>query len=157
MKKSILSFLTLVSLVLNSYGQQTLQTAIEQTDSRFVKEWIAAGHDVNNPIVIQDQKMTPLDYAALKANPEMVNLLLNRGAQVNQKIEFQDALMFAAMGGNTEIIETLLAAGANPMNENKNGKCARDLAKDAGHTAAHQLLSIETEKRVNAQRARNKK
>lgn len=157
MKKAFLSFLAVASVVLNVYSQQTLQSAIEQSDSRFVKEWITSGHDVNNIIIVNDQKLTPLAYAALKANPEMVNLLLNRGAQVNQKTEFQDALMFAAMGGNTEIIETLLTAGANPMNENKMGKCARDLAKDAGHSAAHQLLSIETEKRVTAQRAKRLK
>lgn len=157
MKKAFLSLLAVASVVLNVYSQQTLQSAIEQSDSRFVKEWISSGHDVNNIIIVNDQKLTPLAYAALKANPEMVNLLLNRGAQVNQKTEFQDALMFAAMGGNTEIIETLLTAGANPMNENKMGKCARDLAKDAGHSAAHQLLSIETEKRVTAQRAKRLK
>ncbi|HRG67573.1 MAG TPA: ankyrin repeat domain-containing protein [Saprospiraceae bacterium] len=157
MKKAFLSFLALVSLVLNVNSQQTIQSAIEQTDTRFVKEWINTGHDVNNIIIVNDQKMTPLAYAAMKANPEMVNLLLNRGAQVNQKTDFQDALMFAAMGGNIEIIETLLTAGANPMNENKMGKCARDLAKDAGHTAAHQLLSLETEKRVSAQRAKRLK
>ncbi|MBK6860702.1 MAG: ankyrin repeat domain-containing protein [Saprospiraceae bacterium] len=157
MKKAFLSLLAVASVVLNVYSQQTLQSAIEQSDSRFVKEWIASGHDVNNILIVNDQKLTPLAYAALKANPEMVNLLLNRGAQVNQKTEFQDALMFAAMGGNTEIIETLLTAGANPMNENKMGKCARDLAKDAGHSAAHQLLSIETEKRVTAQRAKRLK
>lgn len=157
MKKAFLSLLAVASVVLNVYSQQTLQSAIEQSDTRFVKEWISSGHDVNNIIIVNDQKLTPLAYAALKANPEMVNLLLNRGAQVNQKTEFQDALMFAAMGGNTEIIETLLTAGANPMNENKMGKCARDLAKDAGHSAAHQLLSIETEKRVTAQRAKRLK
>ncbi|HEX5625818.1 MAG TPA: ankyrin repeat domain-containing protein [Saprospiraceae bacterium] len=151
---SIFAMFLAISLV---NGQASIQNAIDRSDFKSVKEWIQSGHDVNSPILVDDQKISLLGYASLKANPEMVSLLLSRGAQVNQKIEFQDALMYAAMGGNIEIIEALLAAGANPMNENKIGKCARDLAKDHGHGDAHRLLASETEKRLQAVRAQRMK
>lgn len=157
MKKTVYTLLTLLAVNFYSFGQQSVQIAIEKTDTRFVKEWIQQGHDINSPISVDDLKITPLSYAALKANPEMVSLLLNKGAQVNVKIEFQDALMFAARGGNVEIIESLLTAGANPMNENKEGKCARDLAKDNGNIEAHRILAMETEKRIASQRAQRRK
>ncbi|MFZ1255234.1 MAG: ankyrin repeat domain-containing protein [Saprospiraceae bacterium] len=157
MKKIYFSFIALLGFILVGNSQESIQNAIDKMDTRFVKEWINSGHDVNSVITINDQKMTPLSYAALKAQPEMVSLLLNRGAQVNAKVEFQDALMFAAVGGNVEIIEALLTARANPMNENKMGKCARDLAKDNNHADAHRLLASETEKRIAILRAQRRK
>lgn len=157
MKKIVYIFLALVAANIYSFGQQSVQIAIDKTDTRFIKEWIQAGHDINSFISVDDQRITTLSYASLKANPEMVTLLLNKGAQVNLKIDFQDALMYAAMGGNVEIIEVLLAAGANPMNENKNGKCARDLAKDNGHIEAQRLLANETDKRLAMLRATKRK
>ena len=157
MKKIQYLFLTLLAMNTYSFGQQSLQSAIDKSDGRFIKEWIQAGHDINSFISVDDLKISPLSYAALKGNPEMVTLMLNKGAQVNMKIEFQDALMYAAMGGNLEIIEKLLAAGANPMNENKMGKCSRDLAKDNGHLEAQRLLSTEIEKRQAALRAQRRK
>lgn len=157
MKKLTFLLLTFLAIQVNSYCQQTIQAAIEKSDTRFMKEWIQGGHDINSTIYVEDQKITPLSYAALKANPEMVSFLLSKGAAVDLKIEFQDALMYAAIGGNLEVIELLLAAGANPMNENKIGKCARDLAKDNGQFDAHRLLASETEKRVAALRAQRMK
>lgn len=149
--------MTLLTMNYYSVGQQSVQIAIDKTDTRFIKEWIQSGHDINSFINVDDQKLTPLSYAALKSNPEVVSLLLNKGAQVNVKIDFQDALMYAAMGGNVEIIELLLTSGANPMNENRDGKCARDLAKDKGNLDAHRILASETEKRVALIRAQRRK
>lgn len=157
MKNLVLSFVAFIAFSISAFSQQTIQNAIDKTDTRFVKEWIQQGHDVNGFINVDNQNYTPLSYASLKANPEMVTLLLNKGAQVNLKIDFQDALMYAAMGGNVEIIEKLLAAGANPMNENKMGKCSRDLAKDNGHVDAQRLLTAEIEKRIAAIRAQKRK
>ncbi len=157
MKKISITILSFFAVVTFGIGQQNVQSAIENTDTRFIKEWTDAGHDVNNTILVDDQKITPLSYACLKANPEMVKLLLKKGAQVNLKIDFQDALMYAAMGGNVEIIELLLNSGANPMNENRIGKCARDLAKDNGHVEAHRLLVTETDRRLSALRAQKRK
>ncbi|MBK8956004.1 MAG: ankyrin repeat domain-containing protein [Saprospiraceae bacterium] len=139
------------------YAQQDLRLAVDKSDTRFVKEWISQGHDVNSVLYLNEQKMTLLSYSASVGNAEMVQLLLSRGADVHFKIEFEDALMFAAKSGNLEVLETLLKAGANPMNENKIGKCARDIAQDHKQTAAYNLLKLETEKRLSALRAKRGK
>lgn len=157
MKKISIIIFAIVAVCSYSFGQQSVQIAIDKSDTRFIKEWIDAGHDINSFINVDNQKISPLSYAALKADPEMVTLFLKKGAQVNLKIDFQDALMYAARGGNVEIIETFLKAGANPMNENKEGKCARDLAKDNGHSEAHRLLAAETDKRLQQIRAQRRK
>jgi ankyrin repeat protein len=157
MKKVLFILCSFFAFISISISQQSVQSAIDNMDTRFIKEWTDAGHDINNLMIVNDQKITPLSYASLKAQPEMVKLLLKKGAQVNLKVEFQDALMYAAMGGNVEVIELLLNSGANPMNENKMGKCARDLAKDNGNIEAHRLLVIETDKRLQALRSQKRK
>lgn len=157
MKKLLLGLFGMVYSLSMLSAQQNVQQAIDNTDSRFVNEWLSAGHDVNSVLYINEQKMTPLAYAAQVGNPEMVRLLMKNGADIHQKIEFQDALMYAAESGNMEIIEALIGAGANPMNENKMGKCARDIAQDNIHTEAYNFLKLETEKRLNLIRSQRRK
>lgn len=152
-----------IFLMLSAFGalslnaQQDLKIAVDKSDTRFVKEWISSGHDVNSVLYLNDRKMTLLSYAASVGNAEMVQMLLSKGADVHLKVEFEDALMFAARNGNIEVLETLLQAGANPMNENKTGKCARDLAHDHNQTAAYNLLKLETEKRLSLLRANRRR
>lgn len=157
MKRNVyLMILGLVTSVGMAFSQQDVQTAIDQSNTKFIKEWLNNGHDVNSMLYLKEQKMTMLSYAASVGNAEMVQLLLKKGADVHAKVDFEDALMNAARGGNIEVIESLLAAGANPMNENKMGKCARDLAQDTKNTAAYNLLKLETEKRLGALRAKKR-
>ena len=157
MKKIIFAVLSVFSLSFQLFSQQDIQTAIEKTDTRFMKEWLSKGHDVNSVLFLSGQKMTPLHFVAAQGNAEMVQLLLKHGADIHLKVDFQDALMFAAASGNIEIIESLLQAGANPMNENRNGKCARDIAQDNKRTAAYNLLKTETDKRLGLMRAQRRK
>jgi len=66
----------------------------------------------------------------------MANALLEGHA--NPDIEDRQgatALMIAAAGGNSVIVEALLKAGANPARTNRNGQTAYEIARDQ-HTAA---------------------
>ncbi len=157
MKKIIFAIISGLCLSIPLIAQQEIQTAIEKTDTRYMKDWLGKGHDVNSVLFLSGQKMTPLHFAAAQGNAEMVQLFLRQGADVNLKVDFQDALMYAAASGNIEIIESLLQAGANPMNENRNGKCARDIAQDNKHTAAYNLLKTETDRRLTLMRAQRRK
>ncbi|MBK9108387.1 MAG: ankyrin repeat domain-containing protein [Saprospiraceae bacterium] len=158
MKNIFGCFLVLFAMGLNGLNaQQDLKLAVDKSDTRFVKDWLSKGHDVNSLLFLNEQKMTLLSYAASVGNAEMVQMLLSKGADVHLKVEFEDALMFAAKSGNLEVLETLLKAGANPMNENKIGKCARDIAQDHKQTAAYNLLKLETEKRLSLLRSKRSK
>ncbi|MBK6354481.1 MAG: ankyrin repeat domain-containing protein [Saprospiraceae bacterium] len=88
----------------------------------------------------------------------MVSVLLKKGASAKTLVDGQDALMFAAKGGNRECVDLILAAGANVMNESKEGRTARDFAVQAGHSDIAITLEQEMQKVVNQAKAkRNKK
>ncbi|MBK9963164.1 MAG: ankyrin repeat domain-containing protein [Saprospiraceae bacterium] len=136
-------------------GQNNYQTAIEKKDIRSVQK---SDVDVNAPFTSEGQRLTPLSYAAVRADAEMVSVLLKKGASAKTLVDGQDALMFAAKGGNRECVDLILAAGANVMNESKEGRTARDFAVQAGHSDIAITLEQEMQKVVNQAKAkRNKK
>jgi ankyrin repeat protein len=57
---------------------------------------------------------TALINAAEEGDPGLVNMILDKGANVNAKNRFgQTALMSAAEAGHLEVVKVLLAKGAN--------------------------------------------
>ncbi|XP_023934769.1 ankyrin repeat and MYND domain-containing protein 2 [Bicyclus anynana] len=84
--------------------------------------------------------MTALQHAAYKGSKEMVQLLLDRGADViSGKHEYNyTALHFGALSGNSEVCKLLLDAGAKPMTTNSVGRTASQMAAFVGnhHTVA---------------------
>ncbi|MBK8641955.1 MAG: hypothetical protein IPN15_06985 [Saprospiraceae bacterium] len=73
-------------------GQNNYQTAIEKKDIRSVQK---SDVDVNAPFTSEGQRLTPLSYAAVRADAEMVSVLLKRCFR-KTLVDGQDALMFAA-------------------------------------------------------------
>ncbi|XP_046965011.1 ankyrin repeat and MYND domain-containing protein 2 [Vanessa cardui] len=84
--------------------------------------------------------MTALQHAAYKGSKDMVQLLLDRGADVNSgKHEYNyTALHFGALSGNSEVCKLLLDAGAKPTATNSVGRTASQMAAFVGnhHTVA---------------------
>jgi ankyrin repeat protein len=75
---------------------------------------IAAGAKVNPPI---DDPITPLNHAIEQSDLEMIQAVLQRGAEVNRKDHFGNTPLTTAvaMGDiNVAVVKLLLAAGANP-------------------------------------------
>lgn len=73
-----------------------------------VKLFLDAGMEVNSTIPNKDGgTWTALAFAAEKGNPEMVKLLLARGARITTE------LSDAATGGNLEIVRLLIQHGAS--------------------------------------------
>ena len=78
--------------------------------------------------------MSALQYASMKGNKDMVELLLRKGAFVSDKPpvnrEGNKALHLASKYGYLDIVELLLANGADPKELNDEGQTAMDLATD---------------------------
>jgi ankyrin repeat protein len=85
---------------------------------------------------------TALMYASSGPFPEAVAMLLGWGANVNVQgsLEGFTALMTAAAEGHVEIVEILLAAGADRDLKDKDGDTALSFAKQNGHDKVVALL-----------------
>jgi ankyrin repeat protein len=108
--------------------------------------WLAGrGADVNADVY----RGTPLAWAAAKGRVRAVRRLLELGAGVDVRGTFggpghgsgTTALHHAAEGGHVEVIEVLLAAGADPsIRDDLHGGTPAGWAEHSGQTAAAELL-----------------
>ena len=90
---------------------------------------VAAGVPVN-----RKQGWQPLSYAVYGKNLEVFNYLLDLGADPNaNNPSTASALMIAAQQGQEEMVDRLLAAGADPT-WTKGGDSAVDWALKVGNT-----------------------
>jgi len=97
-----------------------------------VKELLKAKADINKQC-IECWNMSALMGAAAYDQPDMVQLLLDKRAEVNlQGNEYYTALNYAAHGsGSLEIVQKLIKAGADPNIKTQYGDNALTLAIDA--------------------------
>jgi uncharacterized protein len=85
--------------------------------------------------------MTPLLVAAEKGNVDIVQVLLERGANVNDAgPDKNTALHFAAQNGHINAAKLLNSSGANSQQYNSKGQTPTDLATEKGHQAIVDVL-----------------
>jgi ankyrin repeat protein len=88
-------------------------------------------------------KVQPLHAAVAARNADAVALLLARGADPNARQQIgYTPLMGAASAGRNDIADLLLQKGADPGLVSDEGKSAADVARDHGHTALADRLSV---------------
>ncbi len=81
---------------------------------------------------------------ALNSDPEIVQLLLAHGADINAaQMGGFTPLHSAASGGKSELVEVLLAAGADPAKKCDRGKTPADYANEKGHSELAARLHIK--------------
>ncbi|VVD04419.1 ankyrin repeat and MYND domain-containing protein 2 [Leptidea sinapis] len=121
-----------------SSPENNIFTTIAQGDLTEFKS-ILAQHK-GNVNFFDENGMTALQHAAYKGCKDMVQLLLDRGADVNcGNHEYNyTALHFGALSGNSEVCKLLLDAGAKPQATNSVGRTAAQMAAFVGnhHTVA---------------------
>jgi ankyrin repeat protein len=79
-------------------------------------------------------KVTALHAAVSSNQPQIVEWLLDAGADVNARQQMDyTPLMGAAANARTAILDLLLARGADPALRTTDGKSAADLAREHGH------------------------
>jgi uncharacterized protein len=99
--------------VANKYGVTPLLQAARTGDAAVMDVLLKAGA---NPKQTHPEGETTLMAASRSGSVEAVNLLLAKAVDVNAADAFQNetALMWAAAEGHTNVVETLLKAGADP-------------------------------------------
>ena len=85
--------------------------------------------------------MTALMAASAKSSPEVVTMIMDKGADVNAAdTDGWTALMFAAKRGEQEVAMILLKAKADVNAKNQDGWTPLMLARNAEHPAMVELL-----------------
>ncbi|XP_022820074.1 ankyrin repeat and MYND domain-containing protein 2 [Spodoptera litura] len=119
-------------------AEKTIFDAIAQNDLVEFKNILAQHKGTVD--FFDENGMTALQHAAYKGNKDMVQLLLDRGADVNSgKHEYNyTALHFGALSGSSEVCKLLLDAGAKSTATNSVGRTASQMAAFVGnhHTVA---------------------
>lgn len=116
----------------NSYGSTTLHLAATASTVDIIDIIVAlldAGADIN---ARNKNDQTPLHYASQASNPEVITLLVDRGANVNmQDSKGNTPLINAVRGENAkpEVVSFLLDKGADVNIKDESGKRAVDYAR----------------------------
>ena len=127
-------------------GSAAFRVSVIRGDTRLASFLLGRGADMETRLSGGDtgKNSTPLMWAAWWGFPEMVKLLLGQGASKDARNdEGLTALMYAAVAtdrGNTEVLEILLAAGADAKTVTSAGESAASLAKSYGKQQAAEVL-----------------
>ncbi|MEO6031484.1 MAG: ankyrin repeat domain-containing protein [Burkholderiaceae bacterium] len=112
---------------MNSAGESALMMAGLKGDLAATKLLLAGGARVNQP------GWSALHYAASGPQPEIVQLLLERGAAVDARSpNGTTPMMMAARYGSEDSVKLMLKRGANPRLANQRELRAADFARLAG-------------------------
>ena len=88
-------------------------------------------------------KVQPLHAAVAARSQDIVQLLLERGADPNARQQVgYTPLMGAAGAGRDDMVSLLLASGADPSLVSEDGKTASGIALDHGHAAIAERLAV---------------
>lgn len=112
---------------LNRQGESALMMAALKGDLAGAKLLLEHGAKVNLA------GWSPLHYAASGPEPEVVQFLLDRGAQIDAASpNGSTPLMMAAQYGSEDSVKLLLDRGADPQRRNQLDLSAADFARKAG-------------------------
>lgn len=113
--------------VRNKVGETPLMIAALKGEPEVARTLIERGATINRA------GWTPLHYAAAGNSLPVLQLLLLHGAQVDARApNGRTALMLAALHAGDEVVDALLAAGADPQAKERNDLSAADLAGKSG-------------------------
>ena len=118
----------------------TINMAAQAGDIEAVKEFLAAGSDVNAK---GSYDLTTLHGAASWGRKEVAELLIAKGADVNAKSKFGTTSLHDAAKGHKEIVELLIAKGVNVNAKNNNEWTPLHFAANGGHKEIVEILITE--------------
>lgn len=126
----------------NLAGDSALMLAVLHGHEDVADLLLEADADVN-----QDG-WTPLHYAAFEGRLSLLEKLLKHGAQIDAPAPNKaTALMLAARNGHRQVVQRLLAAGADLEPRNDRGLTAEAWARAVGNTDIAALIAAERSRR----------
>lgn len=128
----------------NVDGINALVYAVSLNDEEMVKFLLEKGADANTVCEIENEHIymppTPLMNAVYNGNTNIINMLLENGADINYTTDEMTPLIYAAYKGNTNIINTLLENGADINYTNYYGMTALMYAASYNQFEAVKIL-----------------
>lgn len=143
MKKGLWLAAALFCSVLTAHAQSPeLTKAVLKSNGPAVEALLSAGANPNAAVqIVPGFPTTYLITAATNNSLDLVRLLLNHKAQVNQPDAFKGTALMAAVGkANKAMVELLLSSGADVRAKDDDGKDALALAKEGGNKEIIALL-----------------
>src|SRR5450631_1796981 len=138
----------------NKYGVTPLSLAADQGSAAVLDLLLKAGAKPNDPINFVNSGETPVMHAARSAKVDAVKSLVQAGADVNAKENWngQTALMWAAADGDSAMVTALLELGADLHAKSHAGTTAFLLAVRKGDLpSVHAMLAAGAD--VNEKRS----
>ncbi|ADQ66012.1 ankyrin repeat-containing protein [Halogeometricum borinquense DSM 11551] len=114
---------------LDESGDNLLHAAAAYGQDEFAKELIDRDIDINHR---GKEGKTPLHYALEMGYEDMVRILLSEGADVTVTDDYGNQPLWSAVVNEEtkdDIIQSLVAHGADPANQNDAGKSPRSIAR----------------------------
>jgi ankyrin repeat protein len=118
-----------------------LSIATSRGDTAMMEFLIDKGANVNWE---DEERITPLGWAVLGNHAPAAKVLIAKGAKVNHvdKLGMTPLLYAASIDyGDTAVVETLLAAGADQKARDEKGRTAQELARAYQHAAIGKVLA----------------
>jgi len=134
---------------LDAYKESPLHAALREQHFQVAEILVAKGADVN---AMSREGRTPLMFAAYRGSTDMVRLLLDKGANVNAAGDLGTALHWAAVWGQRDVAEVLIARGADLETRYEHGGTPLNDAVAVGYEKVAALL-LEKGADVNAKSA----
>lgn len=123
----------------NIYGASALVMASSSSDMAYVEQLLKKGANPN--IKFNQKNFSILMDAAMEGNAELISILLNYGANIDEVDNTgKSALIYAAVEGHKEVIEILLKNGANSKIKDLKNLSAMDYLILNKHKSLYDLL-----------------
>lgn len=130
----------------NSFNETPLMYTALVGDLPRTQQILSKGAKVNQ------SGWSALHYAAVKGHTQIVSLLINKGASVNEHSPDGDTpLILAVRSGNVDTVQALIRAGADPLLSNFKAQNAIETAQSEGRRS----LATALEKIAEGRKAKN--